>query len=148
MNGGWAHKEARYGLQRMKYNGKSVFEMLAVRAKAGGMEIEFTEPLAAGQGEQPGDYLVQQWGYLPTAQYGGPKRDVETLIPAAVRLSADRKRALLEIPGLKTEQVVYIRLNENLQSATKQGLWSSEVWYTLNAIPPSTEPIATGRIAH
>ena len=135
MNGGWAHKEARFGLQRMKYNGNSVFEMLAVRAKAGGMEIEFTEPLAAGQGETAADYLVQQWWYLPTAQYGGPKRDVETLIPAAVRLSADRKRVLLEIPELKTEQLVYIRLNENLQSAAQQGLWSSEVWYTLNAIP-------------
>ena len=78
---------------------------------------------------------MQQWWYLPTAQYGGPKRDVETLIPAAVRLSADRKRVLLEIPELKTEQLVYIRLNENLQSAAQQGLWSSEVWYTLNAIP-------------
>lgn len=135
MNGGWAHKEARYGLQRMRYNGNSVFEMLAVRATADGMEIEFTEPLAAGQGETAADYLVQQWGYLPTEQYGGPKRDVETLAPAVVRLSADRKRALLEIPGLKTEQVVYIRLNENLQCAAGNGLWTSETWYTLNAIP-------------
>ena len=33
MVGGWSWKEKQYGLQRMKYNGKPTFEMLAVRAK-------------------------------------------------------------------------------------------------------------------
>ncbi len=44
MVGGWSWKEKQYGLQRMKYNGKVTFEMLAVRAKPKGFEIEFTEP--------------------------------------------------------------------------------------------------------
>ena len=39
-----------YGIQRAKYNNASTFEMLAVRAKTNGVEIEFTEPLKHGQG--------------------------------------------------------------------------------------------------
>jgi cytochrome c len=43
--GNWQHYGTQwYGLQRLKYNGKSTFEMLAVRAKSDGVEIEFTEP--------------------------------------------------------------------------------------------------------
>ena len=49
MVGGWSWKEKQYGLQRMKYNGKPTFEMLAVRAKPQGFEIEFTDALEAGQ---------------------------------------------------------------------------------------------------
>jgi cytochrome c len=45
MVGGWSWKEKQYGLQRMKYNGKLTFEMLAVRAKPHGFEIEFTDAI-------------------------------------------------------------------------------------------------------
>jgi len=135
MVGGWSWKEKQYGLQQMKYNGKLTFEMLAVRAKPLGFEIEFTEPLKTGEAITGSDFFVQQWWYLPTADYGGPKMDLEKLKVTRVNLSIDRTRVYLEIPGLKKEHVVYFRLPENLQSASRQSLWSSEAWYTLNNIP-------------
>jgi cytochrome c len=135
MVGGWSWKDKQYGLQRMKYNGKLTFEMLAVRAKPKGFEIEFTEALKPGQGTKTSDFLVQQWWYKPTADYGGPKMDLEKLKITRVTISEDRKRVYLEIPGLKKEHVVYFLLPENLQSASGQFLWSSEAWYTLNNIP-------------
>lgn len=135
MNGGWSHKEARYGLQRMEYNGTSVFEMLAVRATPVGMEIELTEPLDVGLGEQAADYQIQQWWYLPTQQYGGPKMDLEDMTIQSIDISQDRKRIHLSIPGLKPEHVVYIRLPHTFRSQSGQSLWSSETWYTLNTIP-------------
>lgn len=135
MVGGWSWKEKQYGLQRMKYNGKLTFEMLAVRTKQQGFEIEFTEPLKAGEEITASDFFVQQWWYLPTADYGGPKMDLEKLKVTRANISKDRSRVFLEIPGLKKEHIVYFRLPENLQSASGQSLWSSEAWYTLNNIP-------------
>ena len=135
MVGGWSWKEKQYGLQRMKYNGKTTFEMLAVRAKHNGFEIELTEPLDPKIELKETDFLVQQWWYLPTENYGGPKMGLETLKLKNVTLSQGRNHILLEIQGLKKEHVVYFRIPDTLKSRTGQSLWSSEAWYTLNNIP-------------
>ncbi len=135
MGGGWSWKGTNHGLQRMKYNGKPTFEMLAIRSTPNGFEIEFTESLAEGQGNSPADYAIQQWWYLPTEAYGGPKMDLQSLKVRQVQVSPDRKKVMLIIPGLKKEHVVKFDLNENLRSTNGQELWSSEAWYTLNHIP-------------
>lgn len=135
MVGGWSWQEHQYGLQKMKYNGKLTFEMLAVRAKPNGFEIELTEPIAADAKVTSTDLSVQQWRYEGTAGYGGPKLDLEQMKIARATISDDRKKILLEIPGLKKEHVVYFVLPEDLRSATDQSLWSNETWYTLNNIP-------------
>lgn len=133
--GGWSWKERLSGLQRLKYNGKSTFEMLAVRAQPHGFEIEFTQPLKAGKSLQASDFLVQQWWYKPTKNYGGPKMDLEQMEISKLQLSKDRTKVYLEIPNLKEKHVVYFRLPDELKSSSGQSLWSSETWYTLNAIP-------------
>ena len=135
MVGGWSWKGTKYGLQRMKYNEKPTFEMLAVRARPFGLEIEFTEPLKEGQGNKISDYLTQQWWYLPTEAYGGPKMDLENMTITKVELSKNRTKVNLTITGLKKDHVIYIRLKDDLKSASGQLLWSSETWYTLNNIP-------------
>ena len=133
--GGWSWNEKRFGLQRMKYNGKTTFEMLAVRAKPQGFEIEFTEPLNDGQSLEAAGILVQQWWYRPTPNYGGPKMNLTKLPVTSLKFSKDRTRVYLEIPGLTKNHVVYLRLPDNLTSERGQMLWSSETWYTLNNIP-------------
>ncbi|NBB18430.1 c-type cytochrome [Runella sp. CRIBMP] len=133
--GGWSWKDRVQGLQKIKYNGKSTFEMLAVRAKPQGFEIEFTEPLKEGQKLRPADILIHQWWYLPTKNYGGPKMDLTAMNVEKLSISEDRTRVFLEIPNLKKEHVVYFRLPDTLKSHGGQSLWSSEAWYTLNNIP-------------
>ena len=134
--GNWSHNDRRFGLQRLRLNGDTAFEMLAVRAKANGFEIEFTRPLAEGAGHDAGDYLVQQWHYVPTAQYGGPKIDPHRLAVRSATVSPDRRRVFLELAGQKPGHVVYFRLNrERLRDVDERALWSTEAWYTLNAIP-------------
>lgn len=134
--GNWQHGQNRwYGLQRLKYNGKPAFEMLAVRAKSNGMEIEFTQPLEPSDGWDPAEYTVQQWRYVPTADYGGPKVDLTRLPVRSASVSPDRRKVFLEIPGLKAGHVVYIRIPSHWISDSGLPLWSTEAWYTLNAIP-------------
>ncbi|MFN0216534.1 MAG: family 16 glycoside hydrolase [Saprospiraceae bacterium] len=141
--GNWGQQgKLWYGLQRMKYNGQSVFEMLAVRAKTNGMEIEFTEPLPEGAGWDISSYLVKQWWYKPTVNYGGPKMDEETMNVKSATVSADRKKVFLEIPGLKTQHVVHIQLRNLPLSELGHEIWTTETWYTLNSIPADNAGIA------
>jgi cytochrome c len=129
-----------YGLQRLKYNGKPTFEMLAVRAKTDGVEIEFTEPLREGDGWDVNDWAVQQWQYVPTADYGGPKVNLETLKIIAAYVSADRKKVSLKLAGMKPGHVIYIHMLDSYVSDQGLPLWSTEAWYTMNQIP-SNNPI-------
>jgi cytochrome c len=135
--GNWGHYgKLSYGLQRLKYNGKVTFEMLAVRAKPDGIEIEFTEPLKEGVGNKATDYTINQWWYKPTADYGGPKRDEENLPVGKVTVSADRRKVMLTLSSMKGNHVVYVKLNKaTLTSVSGQSLWSTEAWYTMNEIP-------------
>jgi len=135
MVGGWTWKETKYGLQSIKYNGKPTFEILALRARPKGFEIEFTQPLEETTKVDPTDFFITQWRYKPTKEYGGPKLDLKQLTITTTDLSPDRKKLYLEIPGLKKEHVVYLRIPDHFQSAEGQKLWSSETWYTLNNIP-------------
>lgn len=139
MVGGWSWKEKQFGLQKLKYNGKPTFEMLAVRARPKGFEIELTLPVKKGHVLTPSDFLLQQWRYEGTSAYGGPKLDLEDLKISDLSLSDDRKRIYLEVAGLKEEHVVYIVIPENLESEEGQSLWSNETWYTLNHIPATRD---------
>lgn len=134
--GNWSTPGGKwYGLQRLTYNGKSVFEMLAVRAKSNGMEIEFTEPLGERYGNAAADYDIQQWYYKPTKEYGGPKLGLENLNVKSVNISPDRRKVFLELDGIKPNHVVYVHLAGVFLTDKNNQIWSTEAWYTMNNIP-------------
>ena len=132
--GNWGNHQ-RHGLMRIAYNKPMPFEMAAVRAKSDGLEIEFTQPLASGQGWDPGYYKIDSWTYKPTKKYGGPKIDQHTLTPEVISVSADRKRVFLKLPDMKPGYLVHILLNQNLRSKDGNSIFAGECWYNLNAIP-------------
>ncbi|MEQ8678656.1 MAG: c-type cytochrome [Cyclobacteriaceae bacterium] len=133
MVGGWSWKGRQYGLERMEYNGRPTFEMLAIRAKPDGFEIEMTQPME--EAPEANNIKVQQWRYVPTSAYGGPKVDLEDLSITELTVSGDKKKMNMKIAGLKPGHVVYFLLPETLKSNEGFDLWSGEAWYTLNNIP-------------
>ncbi len=134
--GNWGQSGKQYyGLQRLVFNDKSTFEMLAVRAKSNGMEIDFTEPLEIGDGWNPTDYEVKQWYYQPTENYGGSKLNEQYIKVKSATVSEDRKKVFLEMDGLKDNHVVYIHLKKHFVSELNHELWSTESWYTMNQVP-------------
>jgi cytochrome c len=134
MVGGWSWREKQYGLQKLVFNGKPVFDMLAIRSSGDAFEIEFTEAVANNVVLNKNNLLIQQWWYLPTENYGGPKKDLESVEVTDIIFSPDRRKLLLKMNGLKAERVVYFRLPQTLESAGGRALWSGEAWYTLNKI--------------
>ncbi|MFJ8194205.1 ricin-type beta-trefoil lectin domain protein [Streptomyces sp. NPDC096094] len=135
--GNWGQEgKLTYGLQKLSPNGANAFDIRAMRAVPGGFELEYTQPLSTDTAtELAGRYKIKQWRYVPTADYGGPKVDEETLTAQSATLSADRKTVTLAVPGLKADRVVHVRSPRPFSSAGGETLWSTEAWYTLNKLP-------------
>ncbi|MFF9340256.1 ricin-type beta-trefoil lectin domain protein [Streptomyces sp. NPDC014773] len=144
--GNWGQEgKLTYGLQKLTPNGSHAFDIRAVRAVPGGFALEYTQPLSAQTASDlVGHYKIKQWRYVPTADYGGPKVDEETLTARSADLSADGKTVTLAVPGLKADRVVHIRSPRPFSSAGGESLWSTEAWYTLNRLPGGTS--ATGAV--
>jgi hypothetical protein len=151
--GNWGQDgKLAYGLQKIAPTGTNAFDILAMRSVQGGFEVEYTQPLSASTATNlAAKYRAAQWRYVPTAAYGGPKVDEQTLTVTSATLSADRKKVTLTIPGLLPGRVVHLRSPRPFSAENGQSLWSTEAWYTLNAMAGSstrTGPVtsaATGK---
>ncbi|MDG1944708.1 MAG: PA14 domain-containing protein [Halioglobus sp.] len=138
--GNWSEPGKLYhGLQRLRPNGRTTFEMLRMESRSTGFEIELTAPLDYYSALDSSSYEVVQWHYEPTAAYGGPRIDEETLEVTSVSISQDSRQVFLEVPGIEAGKVVYLRLR-NLPSANGTYPWSTEAFYTLNAIADVVGP--------
>ncbi|UUN26977.1 family 16 glycoside hydrolase [Streptomyces sp. FIT100] len=135
--GNWGQEgKLTYGLQKLTPNGGNAFDIRRMRVRPNGFELEYTQPLSdETAAELVERYKVEQWRYVPTPAYGGPKVDEETLAVRGAALSADRKKVTLDIVGLKPGRVVHIRSPRPFSSASGEALWSTEAWYTLNSLP-------------
>ena len=137
--GNWNWKNTTSGLQRLRPNGKVTFEMKSVRARADGFIVEFTQPVPFSVAAAPANYVLQQYRYIPTSTYGGPKSDVESLAATRVDVSQDRRKVFVKIPGLKEDRVVALRLKDFMNDA-HVAPWATEAWYTLNLLPSTIGP--------
>ncbi|MFI1249935.1 ricin-type beta-trefoil lectin domain protein [Streptomyces anulatus] len=138
--GNWGQEgKLSHGLQKLTPNGTDAFDIRAMRAVPGGFELEYTQPVSTETAANlAGRYKFKQWRYVPTAAYGGPKVDEESLTAQAATLSADRKTVTLTVPGLKADRVVHVRSARPFSATDGKQLWSTEAWYTMNQLPGAT----------
>jgi hypothetical protein len=140
-----------YGLQKLRFNGGDpAFEMLAVRSRPTGFEIEFSKPVDTTVAKLAANYTIQSYHMTPNSSYGGGnKLGTTTLTPSSILIAPDRRKVFLTLTGLTPStptqmRVVYIRLN-NYKSSTNEDPWATETWYTLNAFGtgnPFDQPVA------
>ena len=149
-SGDWNWNGQYFGLQKVGYSGTPTFEMLAIRSRAQGMEIEFTTPVDTTTAKVASNYTVQTYYYLPSSSYGGTKAgSAVTLTIGAIQISADRKRVYLPLTGLVArtgthQRIVEFTLGAGLKSATNTTSWNTKAYYTMNAISTS-QPFDTAR---
>ena len=136
--GNWNWRGTQAGLQRLKANGKEVFEMKAVRALPDGFEIEYTKPADREFLANRENFELRQWTYQPTEKYGGPKVDEHVLEVTAAEPNEDGTRVRLTVLGAKPGYVVHIVADT--PSAEGERIWSTEAWYTLNSKPVAGAP--------
>lgn len=133
--GNWGQEgKERFGLQRLAWNGKPAFDIVAVRSRKNGFEFEFTAPVGGTAVLDHDSWTVSQWRYVPTAEYGGPKVDERSLRIRSVTPSSDRRRVFVETEGHLPGHVVHFRVDPRIRSAKGETLWGTEAWYTLNEV--------------
>jgi glucose/arabinose dehydrogenase len=134
-NRGWASRGSKpFTFERVKWTGKTPFEMLTMSATADGFEITFTEPVDATAAADLANYSMDAWTYILQSSYGSPEVDKATQKITAAVVSADKTKVRLTIEGRVQGHVHHLQL-KNIKAASGQEMWHPEAYYTLNEIP-------------
>jgi hypothetical protein len=133
----WGWNFTKFGLQKLTPKANSItFEILAIRSRRNGMELEFTKPVGAGA-DNPANYSVAAAQMLPDTAYGGGNMvGKANLAIQAVTVSLDRRKVFLELNGLTAKRVLVIKAL-GVKSETGETPRCPAGWYTLNAISPT-----------
>ena len=144
--GNWGEdNKLRFGFQKLSPNGKNVFDFATMSLVEGGFKLTYTQPVGDTAIARLKDaYKFDQWRYVPTSQYGGPKVDEESLTVKDATISADHKEVTVHVDGLKPGRVVHVRSQRPFASSTGEELWNTEAWYTLNKLPGYVAPVGDG----
>ncbi len=133
---GWASLgTATEGLQRVRWTGEHPFEILHMRARPDGFEIEFTEPADVASAQNPTSWRMSSFTYLLHSIYGSPEVDTATLVVHPGTLSDDGRRIALRVEGLRAGYVHELHA-DGVRSAGGDPLLHSDAYYTLNALRP------------
>lgn len=134
-NRGWASRGSKpFTFERVKWTGKTPFEMLTMFAKQDGFELTFTEPVDAAAAAQIANYEMAAWTYIYQSSYGSPEVDqAKPTITSAV-VSSDGLKVRLKVDGCVKGHVHHLKL-KNIKAASGAELWHPEAFYTLNEIP-------------
>lgn len=157
--GGWWVAGPELGsLAKLEPNGKTGFEMLAIRSTGPtGFDIEFTLPVDPAQAGQAANYAVETYTRQPAEPYGaGSRVGRRTLIVKSARLSdAAGKIVHLEFDSgalstgtvrFESGSLVGIGYTvtfdlKALRSSTGETLFDTKAFYTLNQFGPGLRPI-------
>lgn len=134
-NRGWASRGTKpFTFERVKWTGKTPFEMHTMHAEPDGFTVTFTEPLDPASAANPASYAMAAWTYIYEKEYGSPEVDQSTPTIKSATVSADRKSVRLVIDGLVRGNVHHLKAS-GVKSASGGKLWHPEAFYTLNEIP-------------
>ena len=105
-----------------------------IRATAAGFEVTFFKPPEnAALISTAATWSVQGYTRLWSGSYATPDSERHTLTPTTVKLSDDRRTAILHLQPLKAGFVYEITVNES--AATAEALWPAEGFYSMKAVP-------------
>ncbi len=134
-NRGWASRGSKpFTFERVKWTGKTPFEIQTMTANPDGFTLNFTEPVDPTTAENPASYSMDAFTYIFQAEYGSPEVDQATPKITAAIVSPDKRSVRLKIDGLVRGHIHHLEA-KGVKSSTAQPLWHPEAYYTLNEIP-------------
>ncbi len=134
-NRGWGSRGKKpFALERMEWTGKTPFEVLNMKAKHDGFELQFTKPVDPKTASDIASYTLPTYTYIYQESYGSPEVDhVDSKITQAV-VSSDGLSVRLHVDKLHEGHVHELHL-DGVKSAEGKTLWHPVGYYTLNYIP-------------
>ncbi len=134
-NRGWASRGSKpFTFERVKWTGKTPFEIQTMKANTDGFTLTFTEAVDASTAGNPASYGMDAFTYVYQAEYGSPEVDQSKPVITAATVSADKKSVRLKVDGLVRGEIHHLTA-KGVNSGSGQALWHPEAWYTLNEIP-------------
>ena len=134
-NRGWASRGSKpFTFERVKWTGKTPFEIQTMTANSDGFTLNFTESVDPTTAGNPGSYSMAAWTYIYQGDYGSPEVDQATPKITAATVSTDKKSVRLKIDGLVRGHVHHLS-SKGVKSAKGDTLWHPDAYYTLNEIP-------------
>lgn len=134
-NRGWSSLgTASYGLQRLVWTGMIPFEILEMRAKPDGFELQFTRPVDPIAASNPDSYRMSSYTYLYQSDYGSDEILTKELTIDRAIVAEDGLSVRLYTHGLRRYFVHELDASGVLD-IDGQPLLHANAYYTLNAIP-------------
>lgn len=134
-NRGWASSGSKpFTFERVRWTGKTPFEIQNMSVLKDGFELTFTEPVDPSTAGKPESYAMDAWTYVYRAEYGSPEVDKAVPKITATDVSADGKKVRLKVDGLIQGHIHHLEA-KGVTSKSGAKLWHPEAWYTLNEIP-------------
>lgn len=134
-NRGWASRGGKpFTFERVRWTGKTPFEIQTMTATPDGFELTFTGPVDSAVASNPTSYSMDAWTYIYQSKYGSPEVDQATPKITAATVSPNKTKVRLKIDGLVQGHVHHLTA-KGVKSAKGESLWHPEAWYTLNEIP-------------
>ncbi len=133
-NRGWGSLDGKSaGLERLVWTGKMPFEMLAVRARPDGFEIEFTEPVDPAPAADVSSFDLESYTYLLHKAYGSDEVDQQRLEVLSAVVGPDGRSVRIRADGLRSGYVHEI--HARVRSKTGAALLHDAAYYTMIEIP-------------
>lgn len=131
-NRGWGSVgKAPFSLERVNWSGKIPFEILEMRARKDGFELQFTLPVDPETAGNVESYELQTYTYIYQSAYGSPEVDHTSPKILSATVSDDRKSVRLQIDGLQRGHVHELH-SPGVRSEQGLPLLHPEAYYTLN----------------
>lgn len=131
---GWGGQPPGDGIGRVRWTGKTPFEIANVQLTSHGFEIEFTEPLAPQSVANAARAAIKQYDYNYWWEYGSPPQHDTPRAVLSAAPDASRKKLELVVADLRPGMVARVKL-AGLTSQSGQALLHDEFAYTINQIP-------------
>ena len=108
----WAGNQTQPGgMYRLRYTGEPVYLPVELKARKGGVELTFSEPVDVETAVEIANYKLKTWTLKRTRSYGSKHYDEKPVVVTSVKLSNDGKRVFMTIPDLKPTWCMEIKYN-------------------------------------
>ena len=135
---GWgARGGKRYALDRVVWTGKTPFEILEMRIRKDGFELEFTKPVDKESAESLESYEMKTHTYIFQGKYGSPRVDASTPSIKTAKLAKDGKTVRLVIEGMQRGHVHELKSAGVRSKEENHPLLHDMAYYTIWKFPKS-----------
>jgi hypothetical protein len=136
-NRGWGSLgQKEHGLQRLRWNGETPFDLVEAKATKDGFDLVFSMPV---DGATLANLKVKSWTYDHHESYGCPPRDVKPHTATATVADGDGRVVHLTVDALVDCRIYAIDASAvghaALPGQPTLQILHGKAWYTRNAAP-------------